>query len=133
MLWLAEASTPQDQLLIALVGVITAVVALLGYVLHSRLGAIADDTKHVNQAVNNKETGELSLYRLAAVNSQKLDEVMAKQAEFDRRWGNLPPDIGDAVALHELLSNVHRQITEVQAELRQHVAWEMAEKYRKEP
>ena len=117
--------------MIGLVAALTDVIGLLGYVIRSKLSTISDDTAQVNAAVNHKETGELSLYRLADSNSKKLDEVIAKQAEFDRKWGNLPPEIDNAVGLNEVLHDMNQAITQVQAELRQHVAWEMGQKYPK--
>jgi len=89
------------------------------------------EARQVNSAVNHKDTGELSLYRLAHSNSEKLDEVIAKQAEFDRKWGNLPPQIGDAVGLFGVLHDMGSQLDELDARLRAHDEWERATKFEK--
>ena len=115
-----------NQVVLAVIAVLATSVAGLVYVVKAY-----GEARQVNSAVNHKDTGELSLYRLAHSNSDKLDEVIAKQAEFDRKWGNLPPQIGDAVGLFGVLHDMGSQLDEVQAELRQHVAWEMAQKYPK--
>jgi hypothetical protein len=116
----------ENQVVLAVIAVLATSVAGLVYVVKAY-----GEAKQVNSAVNHKDTGELSLYRLAHANSEKLDEVIAKQAEFDRKWGNLPPQIGDAVGLFGVLHDMGSQLDEVQAELRQHVAWEMSQKYPK--
>ena len=108
------AASSHDQVMIGLVALLTAMLGLLGWVLRSKLSAIASDAADVNRAVNHKETGELSLYRLADSNSKKLDEVIAKQAEFDRKWGNLPTPIGDAVGLSETLHEMNIRITRLE-------------------
>ena len=124
-MWAAETNA-HDQLVIALVGALTAVIALLGVVLRSKLAVIATDTAEVNAAVNHKDTGELSLYRLADSNTRKLDQVIEKQSEFDRKWGNLPAGIGDAVTLAQTLHDMDLQIHAIHNELVDHIAWESA-------
>jgi hypothetical protein len=123
-----------DQIILALIAIIATSIAALVYTIRNNsLGkAIAKDASDVSVAVNHKETGELSLYRLADANSRKLDDVIAKQSEFDRKWGNLPSEIGDAVGLSEILHGLDRRLDEIQGQLVEHVAWEMAQKYPKE-
>ena len=121
-----------DQVILALIAVIaTSIAALVFTIRNNSLGkSIAQDASDVSAAVNHKETGELSLYRLADTNSRKLDDVIAKQAEFDRKWGNLPADMGDAVGLAEMLHGMDKRIAQIQAQLLEHVEWEMAVKWK---
>ena len=115
--------------LIALVG--TSIAALVFTIRNNSIGkSIAQDASDVSAAVNHKETGDLSLYRLADANSRKLDDVITKQAEFDRKWGNLPADMGDAVGLVELIHGMDKRIAQIQAQLLEHIEWEMAVKWK---
>ena len=115
-----------DQVVLAVVAVLATSVAGLVYVVKAY-----GEARQVNSAVNHKDTGELSLYRLAHSSSEKLDEVIAKQAEFDRKWGNLPPQIGDAVGLFGVLHDMGSQLDELDARLRAHDEWERATKFEK--
>jgi Na+-translocating ferredoxin:NAD+ oxidoreductase RnfG subunit len=121
-----------DQVILALIAVIATSIAALVYTIrnNSLSRTVAKETSEINSAVNHKETGELSLYRLADANSRKLDDVIAKQAEFDRKWGNLPADMGDAVGLVELIHGMDKRIAQIQAQLLEHVEWEMAVKWK---
>jgi len=123
-----------DQVVLALIAIIATSIAALVYTIRNNtLGRdIARDTREVNAAVNHKDTGELSLYRLADANTRKLDQVIEKQAEFDRKWGNLPAEMGDAVGLAELIHNMDRRISQIQAQLIEHIEWEMAVKHKED-
>ena len=123
------AASSHDQVMLGLVALSTALLGLLGWLLKAKLSDIATDAAQVNAAVNHKETGELSLYRLADSNNKKLDEVLAKQAEFDKSWGNLPAGLDDAVGLVGMLHGMDARITAVHNDLLDHVKWEMEAKY----
>ena len=130
-----QAVTDTDnQVILALIAIVgTSVAALVYTIRNNTIGkAIALDAAEVNAAVNHKDTGELSLYRLADANTRKLDQVIAKQEAFDKAWGNLPAEMGDAVGLVELLRGIQRDISLIQSQLVDHVEWEMSVKYNKD-
>lgn len=125
-------SDTNDQIIMALIAIIATSIAALVYTIRNNsIGkSIARDASDVSAAVNHKDTGELSLYRLADANSRKLDDVIAKQSEFDRKWGNLPADMGDAVGLSEMIHGMDKRIAQIQAQLLEHVEWEMNVKWK---
>ena len=120
----AAALDNHEQVILAIIAVLATCVAGLVYVVKAY-----GQAKQTNAAVNHRDTGELSLYRLADSNSRKLDDVIAKQAEFDRKWGNLPAEIGDAVGLNETLHDMNRRLDDIQTQLVDHVAWETEVKW----
>ena len=123
-------SDTHDQIILALIAIIGTSVAALVYTIRNNTlnKAIAKDASEANKAVNNVGPGEHRMYD-ALVNGLK--EIADKQAEFDRKWGNLPDDMDDAVGLVELLHSMSHRMDQVQTELREHVAWETSQKYPK--
>ena len=115
-----------DQIILALITLIgTSIAALVFVIRNNSLGkSIAKDAAEVNSAVNHTEYGEHRLYDVVR-------RIESKQDEFDRKWGNLPADMGDAVGLVELIHTMDRRISEVHNDLLAHVAWEeaMGQKY----
>lgn len=124
-------SVNSDQIIMALIALIgTSIAALVYTIKNNNMGkGIAKDAAQVNAAVNHKDTGELSLYRLADASTRKLDVVIAKQEAFDKAWGNLPPEIDDAVGLVGLLHGMREDISAMQSQLAEHVEWEMSIKW----
>ena len=129
-----QVADTHDQVILALIAIVgTSVAALVYTIRNNTIGkAIALDAAEVNAAVNHKDTGELSLYRLADANTRKLDQVIAKQEAFDKAWGNLPAEMGDAVGLVSLIGDIKRDISLIQSRLVEHVEWEMSVKYNKD-
>ena len=120
-----------DQITLALIALIgTSIAALVYTIKNNAMGkGIAKDAAQVNASVNHKDTGELSLYRLADANTRKLDQVIAKQEAFDKAWGNLPPGMDDAVGLVEVLHALSRDVQQVRAAIAAHVEWEEGVKW----
>ena len=116
-----------DQIILALIAIIgTSIAALVYTIRNNGLGqSIAKDAREVNAAVNHIGPNDLRLYDVIA-------RIEAKQDEFDRKWGNLPAEMGDAVGLVELIHGMDKRIAIIQAQLVEHVAWEMSVKYPKE-
>jgi hypothetical protein len=140
----AQIADAHDQIVLGLIATLTIVVSALVYIVKSYSGVRSDaktaatQATATNKAVNNVETGELSLYRLVDQNSKQLDElhgkldsVLVKQAAFDKAWGNLPGDIDDAVGLSQTLHDITGRIDKLDAALADHVMWEMSQKYPK--
>jgi hypothetical protein len=109
-----------DQIMLGLVAVLGTLAGVL--VVAIRNGNVvkiaAQQATEANKAVNNVGPGEHRLYDV-------ISRIEAKQDDFDRRWGNLPEEMDDAVGLAELLHEMRREIRETRGELREHVAWEM--------
>jgi hypothetical protein len=120
-----------DQIILALIAIISVSIGALVYTIkNNALGKdIAKNAYEANKAVNNIGPGEHRLYEVIA-------RIEAKQDEFDRKWGNLPADMDDAVGLAELLHGMDQRVARIegkqdqmQGQLIEHVAWEMAQKY----
>jgi hypothetical protein len=116
-----------DQIVLGLIGVLGVVIAGLVYIVkaYANTKVAAQQATEANKAVNNIGPGEHRLYDVIA-------RIEAKQDDFDKRWGNLPDGMDDAVGLVELLHGLDRRVSEIQVQLVEHVAWEMAVKYPKE-
>ena len=113
-----------DQIIVGLIALLGTCVACLVWIIkNSRIIKVAaDEATAANHAVNNVGPEDHRLYKM-------VEKISQKQDEFDRKWGNLPDDIDDAVGLVELLHGMDRRIAGIQGELREHVAWEMSAKY----
>jgi uncharacterized membrane protein len=110
-------SATDDQIVLALIAIISLSIGALVYTIkNNSLG------KDINKAVNNVGPGEHHLIDL-------IKQIKDKQEEFDKKWGNLPDDMDDAVGLVELIHGMDKRISGIQGELREHVAWEMNAKY----
>ena len=113
----AVSSDPHTQEFIALIALVgTSIGALVYTIKNNRLG------KDINRAVNNVGPGEHHLIEL-------IQQIRAKQEEFDKKWGNLPGDMDDAVTLAGTIHDIHTAIATMKNELREHVEWEMSQKY----
>ena len=130
--WAAAATVTDqdDQIILALIAIVATSIAALVYTIRNNsLGkAIARDTAQVNDAVNHREFGERRLFEI-------VKQIEAKQDEFDRKWGNLPAEMGDAVGLAELIHGMSKRIDKIDTDLTDHVKWEqdVQGKYREGP
>jgi hypothetical protein len=107
-----------DQIILALIAIIATSIAALVYTIKNNgLG------KDINRAVNNVGPGEHHLIDL-------IKQIRVKQEEFDKKWGNLPEEMDDAVGLVELLHNMDARIKKLDQDIADHVAWEMQAKYK---
>jgi len=116
-----------DQIILALITIVgTSIAALVYTIKNNALGkGIARDAYEANKAVNNIGPGEHRLYDVIA-------RIEKKQDEFDKKWGNLPEDMDDAVGLVELIHGMDKRITDVHKDLLDHVEWEMGTKWSQE-
>ena len=115
-------------------------------------------TTAVNAAVNNVGEGEHRLYdkitaihQIVIMNKDHLDDlkidvdelVVQQKAFSEKGWQHLPPDLRDAPALTQTIRDIQNknserrrehehiqvQLNNILIELREHVKWEMNEKY----
>jgi len=116
-----------DQIMLAIVAVLGTLIATFAYVVRNGGYArtAAQQSTQTNAAVNHTEYGEHRLYDV-------VKRIEQKQDEFDRKWGNLPAEMGDAVGLVEMIHGMDKRISAIQAQLIEHVEWEMNVKYPKE-
>lgn len=138
----------QDQIMMALIALVgTSIAALVFTIRNGRTAQIAADdaataamqATAANSAVNNVGEGKHNLYDMVARIHEDVDHLKRDQEQFDSHgWETLPPDIGTAVGLTTTirdLQNNHKQVNEkldtLIIELREHVVWEMDEKYGK--
>jgi hypothetical protein len=122
----ADISTAHDQIMLGLVALLGTLIATFAYVVRNGGYAktAASESRAANHAVNNiGPEKEHTLYKL-------VEKIAEKQEEFDKKWGNLPDEIDDAVGLVELLHAMHSRIEEVHKDLLEHVTWEMEAKYK---
>ena len=130
-----------DQIVLAITALASMLAASLVYLVkgYSNSKTAAEQATAANRAVN----GEGPDHRLwDKVNriEHTVNALTAQQEDFMAHgWGNLPPDMDDAVSLTEKIRTLEHGITQntgkidqVLAELRQHVAWEIAVKYKEE-
>ena len=115
-----------NQIVVGLVALLGTVIATFVVAIRNSAGikTAAEQSAQASAAVNHTQYGERRLYDLV----KKIEE---RQDDFDRKWGNLPAEMGDAVGLVELLHGMDHRIAEIQAQLIEHVAWEMSQKYPK--
>ena len=110
------------EIFLPLLGMMSAMVGALVYLIRQSLvqeddhGAVIQEVTHIKDAVD------------------KL--VEAEEAFQSKGWTTLPPDIGTSAALTETIRHLQHDAAEVDkkidiviGELREHVAWEMEEKY----
>ena len=102
-------SDTHDQIILALIAIIATSIAALVYTIRNNsIGkTVVKETSEINAAVNHTEYGEHRLYDV-------VKRIEAKQDDFDRKWGNLPSDIGDAVGLVELLHGMDKRIISIE-------------------
>jgi hypothetical protein len=112
-------SSQYNNIVMALIAIIATSIAALVYVIKNNvLGkSISKDASEANKAVNNIGPGEHRLYDV-------IKSIETKQAEFDRRWGNLPDNIDDAVSLSETIHDIHISIKNIDTKLDAHIARE---------
>ena len=132
-------ATTHDQIIFALVGVVGASVAALVFVIrtgrYARTGA--EQATAANAAVNHTKEGDRRLYDLVDRIKDDVAELKAHQRRFDSHgWDALPDDIGDAPNLTATIRSLqrsdellHAKIDAILGELRDHVEWEMTQKY----
>ena len=103
-----------DQIVLALIAIIgTSIAALVYTIRNNTLG------KDINQAVNNIGPGEHHLIDM-------IKQIKEKQEEFDKKWGNLPAEMGDAVGLVELLHTMDARITRIREDQLEHLRMHQA-------
>ena len=129
-----------DQIMLAMIAVVAAAVAALVFVIRNSVNIkiAAEQATQANKAVNNVGPGEHRLYDKIATMAETVAELKKGQEEFaDHGWENLPDDLGDSVALTMTIRDLQHdnvnhadKLDQVLAELRQHVAWEMSEKWK---
>lgn len=122
MEWLTSAQSAQtvsDQVMLALVALVaTSITALVWVIRNGRyVKTAADQATQANDAVNHKEHGETRIF-------EQVREIRAKQDEFDRKWGNLPASIDNAVGLNDTLHDMSRRLDGIESQLVEHIAWE---------
>ena len=130
-----------DQIILAALAIISMMAASLVYLIRTSSNAktAAQQSTAANKAVNDTTFGEHRLYDKVTHLDEKVSKLVATQEEFATHgWGNLPPDIGNAVNLTGTIRelqhahvDIERKIDSILAELREHVEWEMKEKYGK--
>jgi len=128
-----------DQIVLALIAVVATSVAALVWVIrngrYARTAAV--ESSAANAAVNNVGPGAHTLYNLAASIKEDVDELKATQREFATHgWAALPADLATAPALTSTIralqergDAVDSKLDTLIAELREHVLWEMSQKY----
>jgi len=134
------------QVILLLGTLLSTVVAALVYLVkgYGNSKIAAEQSTAANRAVNDIGPGDHRLYDKVTMiaedthtNRKAIEKLIANQEQFDAHgWENLPQDMDDAVSLTEKIRGLERgrdsnaeKIDQILAELRQHVAWEMAEKY----
>lgn len=149
MLGEAVANTSSDQIVLALIAVIAASVGALVFVIRNAGGTVKDTNRQVtevNKAVNNIGPGEHRLYdkvdhiyqELGQVTgilqtvTEELKDHRTRWEEFHARWGSFPDGMDSAADLAITLNQIKADIQKVQDALKEHVEWEMGEKYVKE-
>lgn len=128
-----------DQIILALIAIVAASTGALVFVIrgtrYAREGAA--QATAANSAVNNVGPGAHTLYNLTAAIKEDVDELKAKQDEFARHgWSALPDDLATAPALTSTIRKIQdhdelldRKLDIILSELRDHVEWEMSQKY----
>ena len=142
----SDTANGQNQIILALIGIIATSVAALVYTIRNNtLAKAATQTvAEVNKAVNNIGPGEHRLYDKVDDIQKKVDVLQASQEAFDEHgWNHLPADFNDAVSLtstirdlqnhrkttDEKLDRILAELTLIGTELRDHVKWGMRAKY----
>jgi len=140
------AAADHDQIVLAIIALASMLAAALVYLAkgYGNSKIAAEQSTAANRAVNDIGPGDHRLYDKVTMiaedthtNRKAIEKLIANQEQFDAHgWENLPQDMDDAVSLTEKIRGLERgrdsnaeKIDQILAELRQHVAWEMAEKY----
>lgn len=132
-------STTNDQIVLALIAVIATSVAALVYVIRQGkyIRTAAEESSAANAAVNNVGPGKHNLYDMVERIKDDVTDLKKDQDEFDSHgWTTLPDDLNSAVNLTTTIRtlqnnqrSVHEKLDTLIVELREHVQWEMDEKY----
>jgi hypothetical protein len=106
-----------DKIIASLVGLLGLSITALVYVIknYGLSKTAAEQSSEANKAVNNVGPGEHRLYDLVM-------KVVEKQEEFDRKWGNLPSDMDDAVDLMTVVNELRSSIADLHTKLDAHLA-----------
>lgn len=138
---LAAAATNNDQVALALIAVVATSVAALVFVIRQNryVRSAAEEATAANQAVNNVGPGKHNLYDMVSNIHDDVVELREAQKDFTKRgWHALEPPIDTAIGLTRTISQMqhdhdelHQKLDMVLAELRDHVQWEVEEKYDK--
>lgn len=136
-----EAAASNDQIMLALIALVASSVAALVYVIRNGryVKTAAEEATAANQAVNNVGPGKHSLFQMVEHIRDDVAHLKRDQEQFDSHgWETLPADIGTAVGLTTTIRDLQHNDDAISAkldtliiELREHVAWEMDEKYRR--
>jgi hypothetical protein len=123
-----------------LTGILASLVAVIALIIRGARDAkeAAYHAHQVNQAVNNRPHDHPNLYDQVSFIREEVAELVAAQRDFTKRgWQSLPDDIGTASRLTETIralqghdARIDEKLNDILLELREHVAWEMNEKYR---
>lgn len=101
------------------------------------------EIKKTNSAVNHKAPDEPTLYERSRHLSEDVGELrqMAEDIkttvedhglrwrDFDRQWGAMPTGMANASELAITINKVLDQLDDMDVKLKDHVIWEMTEKY----
>ena len=115
----AETTLPSDahdQIILALIAIVGTSIAALVYIIKNTTitKAAAKDAAEANIAVNNIGPGDHRLYDV-------ISRIEAKQADFDKLWGNLPSHMNSAVTLSETIHDIQDSIKKVDLALTMHI------------
>ena len=110
------------EIFLPLLGMMSAMVGALVYLIRQSLGQKDDHDVVIHEVAHIKDA---------------VDKLVEEQEQFQSKgWTTLPDDIGTSSALTETIRDLQHDAAEVDkkldiviGELREHVAWEMQEKY----
>jgi uncharacterized protein (UPF0333 family) len=130
----ATGDLDHEQLLLGLLALVgTSIAALVYTIKNNTLGkTIKDEASAANNAVNNVGPGEHRLYDLVAKIedrqktsydhfSRAIARVESKQNDFDKKWGNLPPTLDNAVSLSDTITHINERMVNVDRKLDAHI------------
>lgn len=108
----AEIVSEHNQIITMLGGLLAAAIGALAVALKNLTVAksAAKDAQAASRAVNHIGPDDERLYDI-------IQDMRQRQAAFDIRWGNLPPDMDDAVGLAEMLHDINRRLSLVEAHI----------------
>lgn len=142
-------ATDHDQIIMGLIALLATLVTGLVYMVktYTQTKVAATKATGAYEAVNGIGPGEHRLYDKVTHLDNKITEIALKQDDFDTRgWPSLPADLATSAGLTEVIRDLQHAATlertdhdaiivkldQMEAEIRQHVAWEMAEKWKSE-
>ena len=128
-----------DQIMLAMIAVVAAAVAALVFVIRNSVNIkiAAEQATAANSAVNSVGPDKHTIYAMVERIHDDVADLKKDQEQFDSHgWETLPSDLSTAVGLTTTirdLQNNHKSVNEkldtLIAELREHVVWEMSEKW----